>query len=277
MFMGGGVLASEGRKFEMNRPSKRAWLALIVAALFVLSGCTTTTIARLDDMFDADTSGSPPSVNPPPSPPNDVLSWTTLEQVTSTVVGAPGGGLWLRITPTQAFVASPDLRKRAIIATSDTFTTSPPANIRGHLRLRLDGLGVVTIGLRPLQGPQFSDFICGIELANFAVRGGPRGEAHVLYGFPLTRIDDIYPLPTSGKMADYQAGTVIDINWSIDQASRTFAASVSGGPSQSTTFPAQSAGVATTPIQKLSFWVWLQKPSSNTAVFIDNLYAEEYK
>ena len=122
MRIGSGVQASEGRSFGTNRPSKRAWLALVVAALFVLSGCTTTTIARLDDTFDADAAGSPPSVYPPPSPPNDVLSWTTLQQVTSTVVGAPAGGSWLRITPTQAFLASPESRKRALITNGASLT-----------------------------------------------------------------------------------------------------------------------------------------------------------
>jgi hypothetical protein len=68
------------------------------------------------------------------------------------------------------------------------------------------------------------------------------------------------------------------INWSIDQSSRSIAASVSGGPSQTTTFGATAAsGIATIPIQKLVIWVWLEKPSSGTAVFLDNLYAEEYK
>jgi hypothetical protein len=168
-------------------------------------------------------------------------------------------------------------RKRAVIITSDSFTTSPPAQIRGHLRLRLDGTGIVTVGFRPVQGSQTPDFISGIQLASFVLPGGPRGEAHVLNGFTLVRIDDPFQLPVSGKMADYQPGTAVDIFWSIDQASRTFAASASGGTSQTATFPAASAGVATTPIRQLSLWVWIEKPSAGTAVFIDNLYAEEYR
>ncbi|MFZ0134388.1 MAG: hypothetical protein WAK95_17760 [Desulfobacterales bacterium] len=179
--------------------------------------------------------------------------------------------------PTPAFLASPDLRKRAVIITSDSFTTSPPAQIRGHLRLRLDGPGVVTVGFRPVQGSQTPDFISGIQLASFALPGGLRGETHVLQGFSLARIEDPFQLPVSGKMADYQPGTPIDVFWSIDQASRTFAASAAGGTSQTTTFAAASAGVATTPIQRISLWVFLQNPSSGTAVFIDNLYAEEFR
>ncbi|WP_372681310.1 hypothetical protein [Desulfosarcina sp.] len=231
----------------------------------------------MDDTFNTDTVGSPPSVSPPPTPPADALSFTVSQQVTSTVVADPAGGRLLRITPTPAFLASPDFRKRAVIITSDSFTTSPPAQIRGHLRLRLDGPGTVTVGFRPVQGSQTPDFISGIQLANFLLPGGLKGETHVLHGFPPARIEDPFQLPVSGKMADYRPATPIDIFWSIDQASRTFAASASGGTSQTTTFSAASAGVATTPIQRMSLLVFLQNPSSSTVVFVDNLYAEEYR
>jgi hypothetical protein len=273
--VGGGTPVSVKGEFDMNPYRGRALLVTIVVALIILWGCTTT--PRLNIKFDADALGSPPATAPPPNPPGDSLSFTVFQLVTSTIVTDPAGGRWLRISPTPAFLASPDFRKRAIIATSEPFTASPPAQIRGHLRLRLDGLGIVTVGFRPVQGAQSPDFISGVQVASFALPGGPRGEAHVLNGFSLTRIDDIFQLPVSGKMADYQPGTAVDIFWSIDQASRTFAASASGGISQTTAFTATSAGTATTPIQQLSLWVWLQNPSSNTVVFIDNLFAEEYR
>ena len=260
---------------KKKRVRRRAYFASVAAIFFTLWGCATT--ARLDDKFDADVLGSPPSTSPPPTPPDDSLSVTVSQRVTSLVVADPAGGHWLRITPTPAFIASPDFRKRAVIITSDSFTTSPPIQIRGHLRLQVDGPGIVIVGFRPVQGAQTPDFISGIQVSSFALPEGLRGESYVLYGFPPARIDDPFQLPMSGKMTDYQPGTPTDIFWSIDQASRTFAASASDGTSQTATFPAASAGVATTPIQKLSLWVWLQNPSADTAVFIDNLYAEEYR
>ncbi len=213
--------------FVKNEGRGRTQLAAVAAVFLTLWGCATT--ARLDDKFDANAPGSPPSTAPPPTPPADSLSFTVSQQVISTVVADPAGGRWLRITPDPAFLAAPDQRKRAVIITSDLFTTSPPAQIRGHLRLRLDGPGVVTVGFRPVQGSQTPDFISGIQLASFALPGGLRGETHVLQGFSLARIEDPFQLPVSGKMADYQPGTPIDVFWSIDQASRTFAASAAGG------------------------------------------------
>ncbi len=70
---------------------------------------------------------------------------------------------------------------------------------------------------------------------------------------------------------------MIDINWSLDQPSRTFSVSALGGSPQSVTFPALSGSVATTPIQRLSIQFWMQKPTTDTVLFIDNLFAEEYK
>lgn len=259
----------------------RPWLTalatpVLLLILFLLSGCTTT--PRLRDNFDTDAVGGPPATYPPPNPPADVLSYTVTQQVVPTVVAAPGGGRWLRFTPTPAFIASPDARKRAAIFTTDTFTIQPSAQIRGSVRLRVDGMGGVTLGLRPIQGNLSADFIAALLLENYLLPGPFSGEANILPDFSLARIEnDIFSLPSRGKLAGYRPGTAITINWSIDQASRTFAASADGGPSHSTVFPAVSGGVATTPIQKLALYVWVQKPSSNTAIFIDDVLIEEYR
>lgn len=132
------------------------------------------------------------------------------------------------------------------------------------------------MGFRVVQGGIFTDIIGGVQLYKSAF--SPRGEVFVVPGFRIERIEDIYSLPTRGdRIADYRPGSVIDINWSIDQSSRTLYVGA-GGPSESTTFRAVSTnGVATTPIQVLSLWVWLEKPSSNTVVFVDRLRAAEYK
>jgi hypothetical protein len=57
-------------------------------------GCATTT--RLNDRFDSDTLSGPPSTAPSPTPPADSLSFTTSQNVVSTVVAPdPSGGRWL--------------------------------------------------------------------------------------------------------------------------------------------------------------------------------------
>ncbi|MCC5929160.1 MAG: hypothetical protein JJU28_07940 [Cyclobacteriaceae bacterium] len=247
----------------------------LLAAVFLLAGCTRTVVTRLDIGFDADSYGQPPNF-PLPTPPNDQLTATVRQLTTSEVVADRAGGKWLRITPSPQFLAAPDQRRLTTIATAEAFTTNPPAQIRGSLRLRLDGPGTVTIGFRVSQGGNFTDIIGGVQLYKSAF--SPQGEVHVIPGFRIERIEDIYPLPTIGnRIANYQPGRVININWSIDQSSRILYVGA-GGTSESTTFRAVSSnGVATTPIQVLSVWVWLEKPSSNTVVFLDRLRAEEYE
>jgi hypothetical protein len=90
-------------------------------------------------------------------------------------------------------------------------------------------------------------------------------------------MSDPYSLPSIGPISAYSPGTVIDINWTLDQPSRTFSASVPGGPWQSSSFPAMSGPVATTPIQRLEIWLWMQRPTTDTVLFIDNLSAEEWR
>jgi hypothetical protein len=269
---------SRGRAMLKDKTFSYA-LWLISAVLTMLAGCTTTTIARLDDNFDKDTVGGPPSTLPQPRPPNDILAYYTTTQTSSTVVSAPYGGNWLRVTPTAAFVVAPDFRKRAIIITSDSFTSS--AQIRGHLRVRLDSTGSVHIGIRPIQGSVSADFIGGFTFGNYLLTPGVGGQAFLLNPFSLSDMEGTFgTISSAGKMADFAPGTVLDINWSLDQPSRTLSANVSGGSlgsTQSITFPAVSGGVATTPIGQLGVWVWLEKPANDTAAYLDNLYIEEYK
>ena len=247
-----------------------AWLASTAIAVLVLSGCATT--ARLDARFDADTVGSPPSTSPPPSPPNDVLSFTATFVTPVVVAPDPDGGRWLRIVPTPSFLTAPDFRRRAILATSDTFTTNPPREIRGHLRLRVTGAGTVIVGLRPLQGSEFTDFIAGFLVGSHPTGGG----VYLLPGFTLERVEDnTFSFSPAGRLANYQPGTVIDINWSIDQAARRVAATSGGRSSHDVSFPNASGAVATVPIRQLSVWVWLERPGPDTQLFLDRLFAEE--
>lgn len=245
--------------------------SIAAAAALVLTGCTT--LSRLDATFDGDAAGLAPQTYPAPTPPNDVLASYSSTQTTSVVVADPAGGRWLRITPQPAFVTAPDSRKRAIIVTSDAFNAG--SNIRGHLRLRVQGLGRVYVGLRATNGQNMTDFLGGFAASNYAAG---TTSVELLNQFYLAGMEGNYPLFSSaGILASVPGGQVVDIHWSLDQPSRSIAASVSGGPSRTTTFSATSNGIASTPIERLSLWVWLGNPSSNTAVFVDNLYMEEYK
>jgi hypothetical protein len=178
--------------------------------------------------------------------------------------------------PLPAFTASPDLRRVFLIAVTSRFTTSPPANIRGSVRLRLNNPATVGFALRPIQGEQTLDFIGGVELSNFLPPSG--GGIHLIQGgFGGDRLTDPFGLPTGGQLSGYRSGDVVDINWTLDQPSRTFSATVLGQPTQSTTFPATSGPTATTPVQRLAIYVWLQRPGTDTVLFVDRLRAEEYR
>jgi hypothetical protein len=202
------------------------------------------------------------------------MNWRT-GFVASSVVADPAGGRMVRAAALPAFTSSPDNRQVFLIAVTEPFRTSPPANIRGRIRLRLNNLATVGLGLRLLQAEQSLDFIGGFELSNFLPPSG--GAVNVLQGFRGDRLGDPFSLPSIGQISAYTPGNVIDINWTLDQPSRTFSASVLGGASQSTTFPAMFGGNATTPIQRLEVYLWMQRPNFDTVLFIDNLIVEEYR
>lgn len=268
----------------IHRSNRDAWtsvafavafvrLSLAGCTLFVLAGCTTA-IQRLDAKFDTDPLGSPPTSTPAPTPPNDTLVWRT-DFVSASVVSDSGGGRLVRVAPLPAFTSSPDNRRVFLIAVTEPFTTNPVPNLRGHVRLRLINPGIVGFGLRPLQVEQTLDVIGGVEMGNYLPPA--RGVVNVLQSFKGTALGDPYGLPSGGDISGYASGSVIDINWSIDQAARIFYANATGGSTQSISFPAFSDGNATTPIQRLSIHFWMQKPTTDTVLFIDDLLAEEYK
>jgi len=258
-------------KWSSARVSRAARLLSCAAALLALSACTV--IPRLDLNLDTDPLGVSPST-PTPTPPNDQVNWRTGFVATS-VVADPGGGRLVRAAPLPAFTSAPDVRQVFMIAVTEPFSTSPPANIRGSIRLRLVGLGTVGFALRPLQAEQTLDFIGGFELSNFLPPAG--GTITLFQGFRADRLGDPFGIPSSGLIAGYDAGRVVDINWTIDQASRTFSATLLGNPTQSTTFPAFSGATANTPIQRLEVYLWMQKPTTDTVLFVDNVRAEEYR
>jgi len=248
-------------------------LGSCVAVFSLLAACTSVT-SRLNANFNTDTLGALPASAPAPTPPADLVVWRTAS-VISTVATRSGQDRWVRVVPQQGFIASPDSRQVFLIATTEGFTTSPPANVRGSLRLRLSGLGTVGVGVRLLQAGRPLDFIGGIQLSNFLSPTASQVDALAM--FSGTQLTDSVGPASIGKISGYANGDVIDINWTLDQPSRTFSASVLGGPQRSNTFPAIMSGLATTPVQQLMFFVWLEHPTATTTVFIDNLSAEEFK
>jgi hypothetical protein len=247
--------------------------------LLVLGGCPTTVTQRLDAKFDADPLGDPPTL-PAPTPPKDTLVWRTDFFFSASVVPDPAGGRLVRVAPLPAFTSAPDDRRVFLIAVTEPFTTSPVPNLRGHVRLRLiNPPGIVGFGLRPLQVEQTLDVIGGVEVGTYLPPAG--GDVYVLQSFKGSRLSDPYGLPSDGIISGYASGSVIDINWSIDQAARIFYANATGevasSSTQSISFPDFFDGNATTPIQRLEIHFWMQKPTTDTVLFIDNLLAEEYK
>jgi hypothetical protein len=260
-------------RLAMTRVMGLHGLPAAFVAVALLAGCTPATV-RLDDKFDSDTLGGLPSPVPPPTPPNDSISFRT-DFFTTSVVADPAGGRWMRIQPNQAFTSSPDGRRIVMIAASEAFTTSPAVPIRGSMRMRLDGLGIVGMGLRPLQAGQTLDFIGGVQVGNYLPPAGSGIDG--LRAFNGAQLTSLIGLPSTGHVGGYSPGQVIDINWSIDQASRTFSVTAGGGQPVSGTFAPTSGSVATTPIQQLLVYVWMDKPTSSTQLFIDNVHAEETK
>lgn len=237
----------------------------------ILGGCGVT--PRLDANFDGDPLGAPPTT-PLPTPPADFLVWRTLA-VSPNVVPDPVSGNRVRAVPLANFLSDPDLRRVLLIAGSAPFTTSPAANIRGHVRLRLDGPGTLGVGMRAQQSGQTLDFIGGFELSNFLPPS--MGAINIVRSFNGTRLNDPFSLPAAGKVASYTAGTEIEVNWTIDQDNRIFSVTVLGQQPQSVSFPATSASGANTPIQVLVIYFWLQRPTAQTVVFVDKISAEEYR
>jgi hypothetical protein len=187
----------------------------------------------------------------------------------------PNRGAWVQVVPLQPFIASPDPRQLVLIASTEALTTSPPAKLRGSVRLRIDDLGVVAILVQPIQNGQLRDYIGGIQLTNaLGATGAPRppGSAEVLTGFALERVNDIFPFTGGGILGTVPAGSAVSISWSIDQTASTFSASIESGATKAVRF----APASSSPFEGLHIYFWMQKPTSASAVFIDDLFVEEY-
>jgi hypothetical protein len=139
----------------------------------------------------------------------------------------------------------------------------------------LVGLGTVALSFQPIQSSRLGDHIGGIELSNVLAGTGapnPPGSIVILRGFAQARVDDPFSLPSGGSIGSVPVGTTISVSWSIDQAARELSASATGGVPRTVTFPP----TPTTPFERLNIYFWMQRPTAGTALFIDDLYAEEF-
>lgn len=202
------------------------------------------------------------------------MNWRT-DFVSAELVQDLVGGRRVVGKPTAAFLAASDFRRVFLVAVSEAFTTNPAANMRGSIRLQIIGLGTIGVAFRPLQGEQRLDYIGGFELSNFLPPAG--ASVAVLGPFKSDRLEDPFGLPSTGTVSSHRPNAEVVVNWTIDQATHTFSASILGGASASSTFPDVSVGLATVPIQRLGLEVWLHKPTTDTFLFIDDIHAEEYR
>lgn len=248
------------------------WRTLRLAGC-VLALCATAACSkRLDAKFDGDPLGAPPASAPSPTPPNDVFVWRTTF-ASPAVVARPGGGNWVRVVPTQAHLVSPDDRRVFLIANTEPIKGAAGPRVRGSLRVRLDGLGTLGIGFRPVQGGAPLDYVGAVEVSNFLPPAG--GSVHAMRGFSGATLTSFQSLPPNGPLSAYTAGNVVEINWTIDQSAHTFSASVLGGPSVSGAFPATTGNLAMTPMTSLQVVLWLQRPTTGTVAFVDDMLVEE--
>lgn len=197
---------------------------------------------------------------------------------TTTVENHPGGGRWARIVPNATFLADPDSRRAALMAYTEAFTTSPPARIRGSTIVRLDGPGRVFVGLQGMNASNRP----GAFLGGFVVDVPPLvpvgGALYAVNTFNIQRIQDILPLPSVGTLQPYSLGNVVNLSWTIDQATRTLSLNSSGATVSAKTvvYPAVADGVSNSPLEKIMLSVWLQSVNPSTRVFLDDLFVEEF-
>ena len=213
-------------------PRLDPWRSLRVAgcalALCASAACT----QRLDANFDRDPLGAP-SISPAPTPPNDTLVWRT-NFAAPVVVANPAGSNWLRVTPAQAHLASPDDRRVFLIANSERISEAG-GKLTGIVVVRLDGPGTLGIGVRPASR---TDYLGAVEVSNFLPPAG--GSVHAMRPFTGAMLTSFLPLPPHAPLSGYAAGNVVEVHWTIDQSTRTFSVNVQGGPSVSNVFPASA-------------------------------------
>ncbi|MBX3732963.1 MAG: hypothetical protein KF791_10255 [Verrucomicrobiae bacterium] len=245
-----------------------AWLAV------ALTGCATN--FRLQQRFDNEPVGSPPSAAPIPTPPADSMTWNR-QFATSVVVGRPSGGRWVQTR--RGGTLGEQSPAMALLGISDYFQR-PGASVRGHFTVRLSGPGKVWIAVKALQNDQIDgSHLGGYSLENYT-QTGTGGVASLQSGQLTSAIEDNSWVAWSGGGtalgAPVAQGQVFDLFWSVDQTSRTLNLGAFPGDTTQVTFPAATRqGVANTPFRRLLIAIYILDFSPDTRVFFDDITIEE--
>ncbi len=142
----------------------------------------------------------------------------------------------------------------ALQAFTDVFVR-PGNSVRGHFTLRLVGPGRVWIALRSAQDQAFR----GGYLGGYSIQNVPLGQSGgVGYLSPgtleygLQRGSWVAFNDRGTYLANYAPGQTVDLFWSINQEAGLLNLSVLPGGVTQERIPATTAGVANTPLRRLS-------------------------
>jgi hypothetical protein len=258
------------KHLETDYRARRNTLYALTWLTLTMSGCTNAPIARMNSNFNAQPIGVPQQF-PAPSPPNDQFIWLSQQPVSSVVAANPSGGNWVLTVAKPAFLVDPDVRHQFLLASSEPFTTSPPTQMNGQFSVRLVGTGKVDFGIRATRGSA-AGFVGAGEVST-----GITGAGGV--GIVLTPgvIDNLAAFSTRDfpviGIATYNPGQVLQVFYSIDQASRTINFAVGGGASGSRSTNYGFSG----PIAQLELWLFLRQPTSSTKVFVNEVKMNELR
>lgn len=253
----------------VTKPTVRSLRPLGLVLALLLAGCAGGGY-RVQSDFDAQALGVP-SQFPPPTPPADQFIWLSRQAVTATVEGGPGGGRWVRVQPTAAFLRDPDTMRQILLASSAPFASNPAGQMRGRFSLRLAGQGTVSFGIRATTAGREQHFIGGGAIDVF--RGS--GSASIVPAPAV--LDDlnafsVRPFPGT-QVASYAGGRTVHVFFSVDHQSRQFRLNFGGGAVGGDSTSYQLAG----PIAALELWLFLRRPDAATVVFVDDVSMEELR
>ena len=235
-------------------------LAIAISA----SGCARDQW-RMNAQFNAEPFGPPPQ-HPAPSPPADDFLWLVRQPLRSTLVHDLRGGGRVRIEPLQGFLADPDRFRQVMIAFSDTFSTNRPVNMRGKLRIQINGDGDLFFVIRAVQGGRITNMIGGGTVDGVLGRPGSirigRQVTDAFFDFGVA------PLP-GDEIAPYHNGRSVILFWSIDQSNHFFRLSAEGGSD------GHEFTLANAPIEQLMIILWMHHPHPGMVAHVDDITMEE--
>jgi hypothetical protein len=253
--------------------------------LFLLAGCGVRLPmgTRLQQDFEAESLAVGPARFPAPTPPGDDVIFNSTPQghVQPTVVKRGDYGKWVMIRAKEAFAVGTVDRAQAMVAVSERFARSG-ADFLGKVTLRLDGAGSLMFAVLPppTAGPR-RDPLGGFDL--YVGPGSGAGLSSSVGYLESRAVSDALratlpgdPRPGGTFLGKVTPGQLLQVSWSVNQASRKFYLSVSGVGARQVTFPAVSSeGARNTPLEGVQLLILLYDFGPSTALFVDNLLVTE--